>query len=60
MFPIQPLVVLTHKVMPQSGVDSVPSDMLAYVLAQHLRDKHNQGTSTCLNVITSIKYASLI
>jgi short subunit dehydrogenase-like uncharacterized protein len=42
-------------VMPQSGVDSVPSDMLAYVLAQYLREKHNQGTATCLNVITSMK-----
>ncbi|KAF2144061.1 uncharacterized protein K452DRAFT_306694 [Aplosporella prunicola CBS 121167] len=36
--------------IPQCGVDSVPADMMAYLIATHIRRTLNAGTSEVLNV----------
>jgi short subunit dehydrogenase-like uncharacterized protein len=38
----------------QCGIDSVPSDLLAWSLAKHIRDTYHEGTDACVASIQSI------
>ena len=42
--------------IPQCGIDSVPSDLMAYVLVKHVREQYNEGVVEVLNSIQKIKY----
>jgi hypothetical protein len=39
----------------QCGLDSVPSDLLAWSLAKHIRETYKEGTDTCVASIQSMK-----
>jgi hypothetical protein len=40
-----------RQLIPQCGVDSVPADITAYVLAQYLRKQHSAPTANVLNCL---------
>jgi short subunit dehydrogenase-like uncharacterized protein len=42
-------------VIPQCGFDSVPSDILTYMLVKHARDTHSEGLETAINTIQRVK-----
>jgi len=39
----------------QCGIDSVPADILAYVLTHHVREKFKTGTATCVVSVQDMK-----
>jgi short subunit dehydrogenase-like uncharacterized protein len=41
--------------LPQCGIDSVPSDLLAYRLAKYIRDTYGEGTDNCVASIQAMK-----
>jgi len=41
--------------IPQAGVDSVPADIISYILAHHIREKYNAGILSVTNTLYIVK-----